>query len=241
MGNEYSNLHRGNELRYFFASEKKLLGESGRKPEIRSDYYIVATEDIGLKFRGGRGLEMKVRTHRKELGVETWEKHHIGNDISLQNVTFDTLSNALQAYANEPSLAPLVQAAISSLRVHGVHIVAAHKERVQATDASGISREMTRVVLQAHRTVGADLKQETPRQLDCYTYCAEGGAPDDLWRQCASDKVNGGGGGGGGGGKDDLLANVDNSETKAKTLFLEPMGYPECIYRFHNLTLALNS
>lgn len=52
---------------------------SASPPVIRGDLYLVATHDVGIKFRGGDGagppiLEVKIRSERKRRGVEEWSK-----------------------------------------------------------------------------------------------------------------------------------------------------------------------
>ncbi len=39
---------------------------------LREDSYFVATDDVGIKLRGGNALEIKVRLRRKKRGTEYW-------------------------------------------------------------------------------------------------------------------------------------------------------------------------
>lgn len=212
-----------NELRYFFASEKSLNGGGNKHPEVRTDYYIVATDAVGLKFRGGRGLEMKVRTQQKSLGVEAWEKHLIGDNISLENVSIDHLRAVLEPYTTDARLGGPVREAMDAIVADGIHIVATQKQRVQARDsASGICRETTKLVLTRH---GKENNGED--QLVCYTYCAEGAKPEHLSRQCGTDKISNG--------------EANSATSNGTENILAPMGYPEFIRHFHRKTHSLNS
>jgi len=43
------------------------------KPEVRTDHCIPVNDPIlGLKLRGGKSLELKVRTEKHQSGVEIW-------------------------------------------------------------------------------------------------------------------------------------------------------------------------
>ncbi len=43
-------------------------------PDRRTDLYLVCTAGAGVKLRGQRTLEVKLRVGRHECGAEQWEK-----------------------------------------------------------------------------------------------------------------------------------------------------------------------
>ena len=44
----------------------------------RVDTYLLATADVGVKLRGGKEVEVKVRIGRQESGAEKWTKLYGG-------------------------------------------------------------------------------------------------------------------------------------------------------------------
>ena len=57
------------------------VGQRGRSPhEVRTDVYVKCTNDVGIKWRGSKILEIKVRLERQESGAEKWIKvlHLVG-------------------------------------------------------------------------------------------------------------------------------------------------------------------
>jgi hypothetical protein len=164
-----------NELRYFFDSEKSLFHSN--KPEKRTDYYIVANEDVGLKFRSGKGLEMKIRKKVLDFGVETWEKYLINGDINLNNVTVELLVQTLKDFSYEKEK---VNTALEKIKNIGINIISVEKERIQSMDyKTRICCETTKLTLS---------QQHNPDlTLICYTYCSEGSSPKNLSQQSESD------------------------------------------------------
>ena len=53
-------------------------------PERRSDVYIKCTHGAGLKVRGGRLIEVKLRSTRDTVnGTELWQKVSNSNNINI--------------------------------------------------------------------------------------------------------------------------------------------------------------
>ena len=52
-----------------------LKGRFVHKETPRTDIYLQATNDVGIKLRGEKEMEVKVRSGvRDEIGAERWEK-----------------------------------------------------------------------------------------------------------------------------------------------------------------------
>ena len=66
-------------------------------PERRSDVYIKCTPGAGLKVRGGRLIEVKLRSTREATqGIELWNK--VNSSVSSSRIiTSDTLSAVILA------------------------------------------------------------------------------------------------------------------------------------------------
>ena len=43
-------------------------------PESRTDVYLACSPTAGVKLRGNKTLEVKLRSRRNELGAEHWDK-----------------------------------------------------------------------------------------------------------------------------------------------------------------------
>ena len=51
------------------------VGQRGRSPyEVRTDVYVECTDEVGIKWRGSKTLEIKVRLEKQESGAEKWVK-----------------------------------------------------------------------------------------------------------------------------------------------------------------------
>ena len=58
---------------------------SGSSPERRTDLYVRCVDGAGLKVRGGRLLEVKLRSTREANGAEHWKK--VGYSSSYRQIS----------------------------------------------------------------------------------------------------------------------------------------------------------
>ena len=80
------------------------------RSEERKDTYIACTESVGLKIRGGKYYEVKVRSGKAPSGAEAWSK------VSWQNHKFLTAHSLLQLVHKQLHVGGDVQAIQQAFR-----------------------------------------------------------------------------------------------------------------------------
>jgi hypothetical protein len=98
--------------------------EKTKTTEKRKDVYLVVKEvpNYNLKLRYGKVIELKVRTHRDEDGVETWERCG-GIPFHSTEVDLQQIASLMQGGNKQVSECGRL------LLQHGAHVVTCHKLR----------------------------------------------------------------------------------------------------------------
>jgi hypothetical protein len=100
----FIDLEMGLEWRVFSDSSKENYKQfkSKKNTEKRTDVYILLPNnpEFGLKIRGGKKLELKVRSQRDNLGIETWNKV-VQSKISKSKDLKTEICNILTAFKQD--------------------------------------------------------------------------------------------------------------------------------------------
>jgi hypothetical protein len=159
----------------------------GTEVESRTDrYLLVASTALGIKLRGGCGLEVKTLGHNKTRGAQKWEKVIVGEQDDPDE---GALTQADSFFASAAAKEQLQGAAIDAqtatpARAHrdsGCYWVSVQKQRQQARLGLGrVWVEQTTLALQLHRSFasGGDPVGEP---LHYRTFAFEGAPPKELY------------------------------------------------------------
>ena len=156
--------------------------------EARTDHYLlVASTAVGVKLRGGRGLEVKSLKDGKQRGAQKWKKEVIGDQEDPQEGALAQADSFFDSAATKESLRDGAGAQTADLaRAHrtcGCYWVSVQKQRQQAWLDFGDTRvagEQTALVLQLHRSLGSG-GDPVGKPIHYRTFAFEGAPAPDLY------------------------------------------------------------
>jgi len=180
----------GWELRFF--AESAVIDERFKLKlweERDDDYALLEDEVLGVKLRGGRQLEVKVRLEYAEGGAERWHKYEV-DGREPEELSFARIFDAVAALPSPPTSRerhlgdlPILQSAMKGLQAgldKSCSLVRIHKavrRREISTDGSSGSLFASTVLVEQ---VALRLSWEKDRHLALTTVAVEGAAPHVL-------------------------------------------------------------
>jgi len=164
----------GMEWRVFIATDSahapfdlwSFLGLSSVEPEIRDDLYIVSNDAVGIKARGGRQVEIKVRSQRKLRGAEHWTKYAVSADSIEKLDIRRVLEQVARKILPPDDFATAMTIASQPIRFLNI------KKKVQKQHVRSLSVEQT------------DIQCHLPQSNTVFSYrtfCVEGGTAKSIY------------------------------------------------------------
>jgi hypothetical protein len=157
---------------------------AGGTVETRTDHYLlVASTALGIKLRGGCGLEVKTLKQEKQRGAQKWKKEQVGEQDDPDEGALAQADSYFASGTAEDHLQGGA-ATVNPARAHrtsGCYWVSVQKQRQQGwLGLSGVCAEQTTIALQLHRSFrsGGDPVGEP---LHYRTFAFERAAPTDLY------------------------------------------------------------
>ncbi|KAJ5077977.1 hypothetical protein M0811_05234 [Anaeramoeba ignava] len=190
------------------------------KPEKRTDLYLnFDLNNIGMKFRTKRNLEMKKRTKiitQDGINCESWQKIYLNNKkIDQNNINLQKLFQILENCIDKEDYN---QAKSFMESKEKVEIVSVQKNRWQTSVSKKEIQNMTSTQLRNFEKIGNIVSMEftevnleyDEKKAEYYSVCIEGGNPSTL---CTIG--------------DALWSYLEKNLEKDQKIF--QMGYPEFI------------
>ena len=165
-------------------TELELPETSGAEEEVRTDrYLLVASSAVGIKLRGGGGLEVKARKEEKQRGAQKWKKALVDKqgdpeEAALEQADLHSAS-AVAAAEDTPGGGASAELA-EAHRTSNCHWVSVQKRRQQAWLPDGTCGEQTMLALQLHQSYASGAAA-VGEAIHYRTFAFEGAPPPSLY------------------------------------------------------------